>query len=50
MHAAATGEALSAIDPEYIGLLTLMLTPGTAMERKVATGQVVLPDSIGDPA
>ena len=47
VHAAATGDALSAIDPEYIGLLTLMLTPGTAMERKVATGQVVLPDSIG---
>jgi radical SAM superfamily enzyme YgiQ (UPF0313 family) len=46
-HAAATGAALSAIDPEYIGILTLMLPPGTAMERKVATGQVVLPDSIG---
>jgi len=46
-HAVATGDALSAIDPEYIGLLTLMLTPGTAMERKVATGQVVLPDSLG---
>ncbi len=47
VHARATGEALSTIDPEYIGLLTLMLTPGTAMERKVATSQVVLPDSIG---
>ena len=47
VHAAATGQVLSTIDPEYIGLLTLMLTPGTAMERKVATSQVVLPDSIG---
>jgi hypothetical protein len=47
VHAKATGVVLSAIDPEYIGLLTLMLTPGTAMERKVATSQVVLPDSIG---
>jgi radical SAM superfamily enzyme YgiQ (UPF0313 family) len=46
-HGKATGEALSAIDPAYIGILTLMLTPGTAMERKVATGEVVLPDSIG---
>ena len=46
-HARATGEALSAIDPEYIGILTLMLTPGTAMDRKVAGGEVVLPDSIG---
>ncbi len=36
VHARATGEALSAIDPEYIGILTLMLPPGTAMERKVA--------------
>jgi hypothetical protein len=24
-----------------------MLTPGTAMERKVATSEVVLPDSVG---
>jgi radical SAM superfamily enzyme YgiQ (UPF0313 family) len=47
VHAAATGQVLSTIDPEYIGLLTLMLTPGTAMERKVATSQVVLPGSIG---
>jgi radical SAM superfamily enzyme YgiQ (UPF0313 family) len=46
-HGAATGRALSAIDPRYIGILTLMLTPGTAMERKVASGAVVLPDSIG---
>jgi len=46
-HAAATGRVLSTIDPAYIGLLTLMLTPGTAMERKVVTGQVVLPDSMG---
>jgi len=46
-HAQATGEALSAIDPRYIGILTLMLTPGTAMERKVARGEVVLPDSLG---
>jgi len=46
-HGKATGEALSVIDPAYIGILTLMLTPGTAMERKVASGEVVLPDSIG---
>lgn len=47
VHAAATGDVLSTIDPAFIGLLTLMLTPGTRMERKVATGQVVLPDSMG---
>jgi radical SAM superfamily enzyme YgiQ (UPF0313 family) len=47
VHATATGDALSAIDPAYVGVLTLMLPPGTAMERKVATGEIVLPDSIG---
>jgi radical SAM superfamily enzyme YgiQ (UPF0313 family) len=46
-HGRATGEALSAIDPDYIGILTLMLVPGTAMHRKVATGEVVLPDQVG---
>lgn len=46
-HGRATGEALSAIDPQYIGILTLMLTPGTEMDRKVACGELVLPDSIG---
>jgi radical SAM superfamily enzyme YgiQ (UPF0313 family) len=46
-HGRATGEALSAIDPEYIGILTLMLVPGTAMHTKVARGEVVLPDAIG---
>jgi len=46
-HGKATGKALSAIDPQYIGILTLMLTPGTEMDRKVACGEVVLPDSIG---
>ncbi len=46
-HGRATGEALSAIDPEYIGILTLMLVPGTGMHRKVAAGELVLPDQVG---
>jgi radical SAM superfamily enzyme YgiQ (UPF0313 family) len=46
-HGRATGEALSAIDPAYIGILTLMLVPGTGMHRKVESGEVVLPDSVG---
>jgi radical SAM superfamily enzyme YgiQ (UPF0313 family) len=46
-HAAATGRAFSAIDPEYIGVLTLMLEPGTEMLRKVRAGELVLPDAIG---
>lgn len=31
IHAKETGRVLSAIDPEYIGALTLMLTPGTPL-------------------
>jgi radical SAM superfamily enzyme YgiQ (UPF0313 family) len=46
-HGRATGAALSAIDPAYIGILTLMLVPGTAMHHKVASGEVVLPDQVG---
>lgn len=46
-HGRATGEALSAIDPEYIGILTLMLVAGTGMHHKVASGELVLPDSVG---
>ncbi len=46
-HAHATGEALSRIDPEYIGVLTLMLERGTAMTRRVNSGELVLPDSLG---
>ena len=46
-HGRATGLALSAIDPRYIGILTLMVTPGTAVERKLASGDIVLPDSLG---
>jgi radical SAM superfamily enzyme YgiQ (UPF0313 family) len=47
IHARATGDALTAIDPAYIGILTLMLPPGTEMARRVAGGELVLPDSIG---
>ncbi len=46
-HGRATGQALSAIDPRYIGLLTLMLMPGTAMHRKVQAEELVLPDALG---
>jgi radical SAM superfamily enzyme YgiQ (UPF0313 family) len=46
-HGRATGEALSAIDPDYIGILTLMLVPGTGMHRRVTRGEVVLPDQVG---
>ena len=35
-HAGETARLVSEIDPEYLGLLTLMIVPGTGMARKVA--------------
>ncbi len=43
IHASETGRVLSAIDPEYVGALTLMLTPGTPMYDAHAAGKVYLP-------
>ena len=37
-HAVDTARALSAINPEYIGLLTLMVEPGTPLEKWVREG------------
>ncbi len=37
-HARATGEALSAIDPNYVGVLTLMLYPDTEVSARVKAG------------
>jgi radical SAM superfamily enzyme YgiQ (UPF0313 family) len=42
-HGRATGVALSAIDPEYIGVLSLMVEPGTRMEARVRCGEFVVP-------
>ena len=42
-HAMGTAQALSAIRPEYIGLLTLMVEPGTPLERWVEEGSFVVP-------
>ena len=41
-HARATGKALSAIDPNYIGVLTLMITPGTRLAAQVSDGRFEL--------
>ena len=43
VHARSTGEALSAIDPDYIGILTLMLEPGTRLYDSVGRGDFVVP-------
>jgi radical SAM superfamily enzyme YgiQ (UPF0313 family) len=42
-HAVGTGEALSAIDPEYVGILSLMLESGTEITEAVRSGRFVVP-------
>ena len=44
-HAMDTAAALSAMKPAYIGLLTLMVEPGTPLYDRVAQGKFTLPDS-----
>lgn len=46
-HAQATGRALSAIDPDYISMLSLMLAPGAPLADAVARGEFVIPDALG---
>jgi len=38
-HAAKTAEALNAIDPEYVGALTLMIPPGTPLFEMTGRGE-----------
>lgn len=41
-HAVATGQVLSAIDPEYVGALSLMLTPNTPLHQAAQQGKFTL--------
>lgn len=41
-HAEATGKLVSAMDPEYFSLLTLMLVPGTELHRQHEAGKFPL--------
>jgi radical SAM superfamily enzyme YgiQ (UPF0313 family) len=43
-HAKATGRVISAIDPEYVGALSLMLIPGTPLYQDWQDGRFVLPE------
>ena len=43
-HARATGELLSAMDPDFVGALTVMLIPGTPLYRDFVNGRFELPD------
>ncbi len=42
IHAEETGRVLSAIDPEYVGALSLMLYPGTELDKNSRSGDFVL--------
>jgi len=46
-HARATGELLSAMDPNFIGALTVMLIPGTPLYQDYVQGNFFLPDELG---
>jgi radical SAM superfamily enzyme YgiQ (UPF0313 family) len=47
IHARATGALLTAMDPDYVGALTLMIMPGTLLANDLSTGQFELPDNDG---
>ena len=42
-HAKATGKLLSAMDPDYVGALTVMLVPGTPLYEDFESGKFQLP-------
>ena len=46
-HAADTGKVLSDMDPDYVGALSLMVVPGTPIEKEIETGKLVLPTPFG---
>ena len=47
VHAEATGRALSAMDPDYVGALSLMLLPNTPLGRDYAEGRFKLISPMG---
>jgi radical SAM superfamily enzyme YgiQ (UPF0313 family) len=44
VHAMETGRVLSAIDPDYVGALSLMLEPGTALHQQILAGDFSMPN------
>ena len=47
VHARETGRVLSEMDPDYVGALSLMIVPGTPIEKEIGTGRLVLPTPFG---
>ncbi|MCX8118188.1 MAG: radical SAM protein [Desulfobacterota bacterium] len=46
-HARETGLVLSKMDPDFVGALSLMVVPGTPIEREIEEGRLVLPTPFG---
>ena len=45
IHAEQTGRALTAMDPDYVGVLTLMLVPGTKLYQDAEAGVFNIPSA-----
>jgi radical SAM superfamily enzyme YgiQ (UPF0313 family) len=43
-HAEDTGKALSEMDPEFVGALSLIVVPGTPIDSEIRSGKLVLPN------
>jgi len=46
-HAQETAKVLSEMDPDYVGALSLMIVPGTPIEREIEAGILILPTPFG---
>jgi hypothetical protein len=46
-HAKATGELLSAMDPDFASALTVILIPGTPLWEEYERGDFIMPDERG---
>jgi len=46
-HAEDTGKVLSEMDPDFVGALSLIVVPGTPIEKEITTGTLVLPTPFG---
>ncbi len=47
VHAEDTGKVLSEMDPDFVGVLSLIVVPGTPIEKDIRTGNLVLPTPFG---
>lgn len=46
VHAVETGRILTALDPEYVGALSLMVEPGTPLHTAIQAGRYTVPDPL----